>query len=177
MRHAKRNQRLSKPSDARAALLDGLVRSLVIHGQIQTTLARAKEASRLADRLVTMGKDGSIHARRRAFRILQDRDLVGQLFSDIAPRFGDVPGGYTRVLRLSLRRGDGAQKALLAFSRLPAVQPAGPAAAKAEKPSKGPSGPQKPAAPAQETGKEKPRNFFEGLRDRWTKKKKGSAVS
>ena len=175
MRHAKRNQRLSRPGDHRQALVTGLVKSLIVHGQLETTFARAREAQRVADRLVTLGKEGSIHSRRRAFRVLQDRTLVKQLFSDIAPRYVDVRGGYTRVVRLAFRRGDGAQKALLAFSRLPVGQPA---AVPGSKPS---SDPKTPAPSPEETQGgvegEKPKGFFEGLRTLWTKKKKGSGAS
>ena len=177
MRHATRNQRLSRPSEQRQALLHSLVKNLILHGQIRTTLARAKEAQRLAERLVTLGKDGSIHARRRAFRVLQNRTLVKQLFAEISPRFVDTPGGYTRVLRLAPRLGDGAQRALLAFSRLPATQPAlavGPKPAQAPKaPPVTPSRPQ----PQKAEEAEKPKGFFEGLRKLWTHKKKGSAAS
>ena len=174
MRHGKRNQRLSRPSEHRESLLNGLVKSLVVHGQIRTTLARAKEAQRLADRLVTMGKEGSIHARRRAFRVLQDQTLVKQLFSDIAPRFVDTPGGYTRVMRLSLRRGDGAQQALLAFSRLPAAQPA---VARGSKPAQAPKAPSAPLSPQPEKAQEpkERKGFFEGLRELWTRKKRSAA--
>ena len=171
MRHAKRNQRLSKPSEHREALLRNLVRDLIIHGQIQTTYARAKEAQRYADRLLSLGKEGSIHSRRRAFRTLQDRTLVKRLFADIAPSFADVAGGYTRVMRLGLRRGDGAQTALLALSRLPAAQPAAPAPSKARAPQP-PSAPQRPQPPQAKTA-EKPKKFFEGLRSLWTRQKKG----
>src|SRR3989338_3490335 len=109
MRHAKNNQRLSRPSEHREAMVHSLVKSLVTHGQLRTTHARARVAQRLADRLVTLGKDDSVHARRRAFRVLQNRDLVKRLFADIAPRFLDVSGGYTRVVRLSSRLGGNAQ--------------------------------------------------------------------
>ncbi len=177
MRHAKNNQRLSRPSEHRQAMVHSLVKSLVVHGQLRTTYARAKVAQRLADRLVTLGKDGSVHARRRAFRVLQDRDLVKQLFGEIAPRFLDVKGGYTRVLRVAPPRpGDGAQLAVLAFSRLPAMEPAKPQP-KAE-PGRKPSAPSKPEpekAKAEE-GQKRPK-FFEGLRKLWDKKKKGSAAS
>ena len=157
-------------------MLNGLVRNLVVHGQIRTTYAKAKDAQRLADRLVTWGKDGSIHARRRAFRVLQDRTLVKQLFAEIAPRYLDTSGGYTRVLRLSARRGDGAQKALLALSRLPAAgQPAAPLPKKAAGPQP-PAPPKAPRAP-QAPGEAKPKKFFEGLRSLWTRQKKGSAAS
>jgi len=144
-----------------------LVRNLVVRDQIETTHARAKEAQRLADRLVTLGKDGSIHARRRAFRVLQDQGQVKRLFADIAPRFVDCAGGYTRVIRLGRRRGDGAQLAVLSFSRLPAAQPAVAA----------PTGPKAPeptaAAPTRvEAPPKKGRRLFEGLRGLWPRKKK-----
>ena len=170
MRHAIQAQRLSRPSDQRKALVNSLVKGLVLHDQIQTTLARAKQAQRLADRLVTLGKDGSVHARQRAFRVLQDRTLVKRLFAEIAPRFVDVPGGYTRVLRLSLRRGDGAQRAVLAFSRLPVAQPA---ATPTPKPAPAPKAPAPPRPqPAQpKESKEERKGFFEGLRGLWPRKK------
>ena len=163
MRHARRNQRLSRPSEHRSSMLHSLVKSLLAHGRIHTTYARAKEAQRLADRLVTLGKEGSIHARRRAFRILQDRTLVKQLFADIAPSFLDVSGGYTRVVRLSFRRGDGAQRAVLALSRLPAAQPALPSG---PQPSRSPEPPPAPKRPQPEKAGEAktPTGFFEGLR-------------
>lgn len=178
MRHATQSQQLSLPSDQRQALLNSLVRNLVIHGQIRTTHARAKEAQRLADRLVSLGKDGSIHARRRVFRILKDRSLVKQMFSDIAPRFVDVNGGYTRVTRLALRRGDGAQQAVLAFSRLPATAqpvPTKPQPAKPEKPPAAPKAPQAKKSAGEQP--EKSKGLFEGLRSLWTRKKKGRDVS
>ena len=177
MRHAKRNQRLSLPSEHREALLHGLVKSLVTHGQITTTHARAKEAQRLADRLVSLGKDGSIHSRQRAFRVLQNRTLVKQLFAEIAPRFVDTPGGYTRVVRLSqLRRGDGAQLSVLAFSRLPAAQPA---SATGPKPVQAPKTPAAPPRPAAENAEEKKpaKGILEGLRHLWSRKDKGSRAS
>lgn len=167
MRHGQRSQRLSRPSDQRQALVQGLVKSLILHGELETTLARAREAQRLAERLITLGKNGSLHARRRAFRVLQNRTLVKQLFSDIAPRFVDVAGGYTRVTRLSLRRGDGAQQALLAFTRLPALQPAQAAPSKAGQPAGGPSAP----TPKGPEPPEKPKGFFEGLRQLWRRKR------
>jgi large subunit ribosomal protein L17 len=169
---------LSRPSEHRAALLHHLARSLFLHGQIRTTYARAKEAQRVVDRLVTLGKAGSLHARRQAFRILQDRTLVKQLFGDIAPAFADVSGGYTRVVRLPApRRGDGADLAVLALSRLPATQPARPDGRKpAPAPQAQPTAPGRPQPQKAEEAK-KPKGFFEGLRNLWTRKKKGSAAS
>ena len=174
MRHAKQSQRLSMKSSHRDAMLDNLVKSLITHGQIRTTHAKAKQAQRLADRLVTWGKDGSVHARRQAYRVLQDRSLVKQLFADIAPRFTDAPGGYTRVMRLSIRRGDGAQKSLLAFSRLPAQTPD----AAPQKPPRTQE-PQEPKAekPAQEAKPKASHGLLENLRNLWGRGKKGSAGS
>lgn len=175
MRHAKNNQRLSLPTEHRQLMLNNLMKSLLEHGQIRTTYARAKQAQRMADRLVSWGKDGSVHARRQAYRILQDRTLVKQLFADVAPRFVDISGGYTRVLRLGgVRLGDGAQLAVLAFSRLPATQPA---ATPGTRPSRSPQGPTAPEAPEPQKAEEgeKGKGFFEGLRGLWTRKKKGSA--
>ena len=121
MRHAKSSQRLSMSSDQKKALVNNLLKSLVERDRIKTTLARAKETQRMADRLVTLGKEGSVHARRQAFRVLQNRTLVKRLFDDIAPRFEEVDGGYTRVVRVAVRRGDGATMVQLAFSRVPEV--------------------------------------------------------
>lgn len=165
MRHAVRSQRLSRPSDHRKALVDNLVKSLLHHGRIRTTYARAKEAQRLADRLISWGKQGSVHARRQAFRVLQDRSLVKRLFDDIAPTFNDLSGGYTRAVRLVARRGDGAQEALLTFSRLPRWYAqtgngrGGPAAPSSPPPSQGP-------AASQEAKQEPPpsKGFLDGLR-------------
>ena len=172
MRHGMRSQRLSMPTEHKEAMLGSLVKSLIVHGQIRTTLARAKEAQRMADRLVTLGKEGSIHARRRAFRVLQDLDLVKQLFSDIAPRFTDAPGGYTRVLRLSYRRGDGAQLALLGFSRLPVDQPSVRSVGAAKSaPTPEPPTSEGGATPEGEQT-EPSKGFLEGLRKLWTRKKK-----
>ena len=172
MRHAQRSQRLSKPTDQRAALISGLVKGLIVHGRVRTTFARAKEAQRVADRLVTWGKKGSVHSRRLAFRILQNRTLVKSLFADIAPVFVDVRGGYTRVTRLNVRRGDGAQEALLTFSRGPALQPTAPAAKAGAAEALAPAAGQVPRPPAEGEG-EKPKGFLEGLRGLWTRKKKG----
>ncbi len=168
MRHAKRNQRLSRPGDQRKSLVHSLVKRLIVSGQVTTTHARAKEAQRVADRLVTLGKEGSVHSRRRAFRVLQNRTLIKQLFADVAPRFVDVAGGYTRVTRLSYRLGDGAEQSLLAFTRLPAAKPAPSAGSQSASPSAPPS-----TKPQKTEKAKKPEGFFEGLRSLWTRKRKG----
>lgn len=113
MRHQKRRYKLSRSTKERHAMLRSLVVGLFLNDSIKTTLAKAKEARRYAERLITIGKDSSLSSRRRAFEFLNDRDSVKSLFDDISPRFLGRAGGYTRILRLGKRSGDGAQMALL----------------------------------------------------------------
>jgi len=96
-----------------------LVSGLIINKSIQTTKVKARETSRLADKLVTISKADSVASQRRAYQILQDRDLVSILFKDIAPLFKERNGGYTRVMLTSKRRGDNAQMAILEFVEKP----------------------------------------------------------
>ena len=88
-----------------------LVTDLLKHGQIRTTLPKAKEIRPMAEKMITLGKDGTVHARRQAFAYLNDKDVVSGLFSEIAPRFAARPGGYTRIIKLGPRLGDGAHMA------------------------------------------------------------------
>lgn len=172
MRHARRELRLGRTSEHSQATLDNLARNLLRHGRIRTTVAKAKVSRRVVDRLITLGKDGSVHARRQAYRILQDRGLVKQLFADIAPRFLDCQGGYTRVLKLDgARRGDGAQTAVLELTRLPA--PPKPAPARKAKPPAEPAKPTEPKAGEQP----KPKGFLDGLRGLFGKKKESGSSS
>ncbi len=90
-----------------------MVSSLLTFQQITTTLQKAKEAKKLADRVITLGKKDSLHARRQVFSFLQNNELTSKLFKEVAPRFKDRKGGYTRILQLDRRKGDGAQLALL----------------------------------------------------------------
>lgn len=113
MRHNRRTKRFNREYGERQAMLENLVTSLLTYQQIKTTLAKAKEAKRLADRVITLGKDNTLHSRRQAFSYLQDRTLTTKLFKEVAPRFKDRKGGYTRILHLERRKGDGAQLALL----------------------------------------------------------------
>lgn len=94
-------------------MLENLVTALLTHQEIKTTLQKAKAAQRLADRVITLGKTDTLAARRQAFSHLQDRTLISKLFKEVAPRFKDRKGGYTRILHLTRRKGDGAQLALL----------------------------------------------------------------
>jgi large subunit ribosomal protein L17 len=95
-----------------------MAKSLVLHERITTTEAKAKELRKLTDRLVSYGLEDTLHARRKAYRILENRTLVKKLFDEIAPRFSDVPGGYTRIVKHAApRRGDNAPQAIVEFSR------------------------------------------------------------
>lgn len=113
MRHNRRNKRLGRSYGERQAMLENMVSSLLVHQQIKTTLPKAKEAQRLAEKIITLGKEGSLHSKRRAFSFLQDHALTSKLFSEVAPRFSKRVGGYTRILRLDPRKGDNAPMALL----------------------------------------------------------------
>ena len=115
MRHNKRYKKLGRTSSHRRAMLRNQVASLFEHGRIQTTLAKAKATRPVAEKLVTWGRQDSVHARRQVRRWIADRDLVKKLFDEIAPRFTDRPGGYLRVIKLGPRRGDGAETAILEF--------------------------------------------------------------
>ncbi len=115
MRHGRGNKKLGKPTDQRLALLKGLVRSLIMYNRIETTDTRAKEAQKLAEKLITLAKEGSVHSRRQALKILPDKDIVKELFSNLATKFSDRNGGYTRVVKLGFRRGDAAPVSLLEF--------------------------------------------------------------
>jgi large subunit ribosomal protein L17 len=91
--------------------------SLFRHERIETTTAKAKELRPVAERLITLARRGDVHARRLAGRRIQDRDVLGKLFDDIAPRYAERPGGYTRILRLGTRKGDGAEMSLIELVR------------------------------------------------------------
>jgi large subunit ribosomal protein L17 len=113
MRHNRQTHRLGRSYGERQAMLENMVASLLHHQQITTTLPKAKAAKRLADRVIHLGKSDTIAARRQVFSYLQDHGLTSKLFKEVSPRFKDRKGGYTRILQLSRRKGDGAQLALL----------------------------------------------------------------
>lgn len=116
MRHRKKTIKLNRNSAHRRALISNLVGSLIREEKIVTTLAKAKAAAPVADKMITLAKADTLAARRRARMLIKDRDLVRKLFSEIGPRYGNRQGGYTRVLKLSApRRGDSAPRALLAL--------------------------------------------------------------
>ena len=113
MRHRKKGRQLSRTNTHRKATLRNLATSLFLHERIETTSAKAKELRPFAERLITLARRGDIHARRLAGRKIQDRHVLGKLFDDIAPRFAERPGGYTRILKLGNRKGDAAEMSLI----------------------------------------------------------------
>lgn len=108
MRHGKRVPKLNKPADQRKALLRALTTELIRHGRIKTTHARAKAVRSHADHMITLAKNGSLHARRQAMGFIYDKQLVHALFDGAQERYANVNGGYTRVLRTMPRKGDNA---------------------------------------------------------------------
>lgn len=116
MRHLKTGRKLNRTAAHRKALMRNLVKALLLREQVQTTDAKAKELRRWADRIVTLGKRNSVHARRLAFAYLGSRRLVQRLFDEVAPRFQSRSGGYTRVLKIGPRRGDAAPISLVEFT-------------------------------------------------------------
>ena len=113
MRHLKSGRQLSRNSSHRWALMRNLITALLREEKIQTTDPKAKELRRWADRVITLGKQGTLHARRQVLSIVQDKAVVRKLFDTLGPRFKDRPRGYTRIIKLGLRRGDAAQMSLI----------------------------------------------------------------
>jgi large subunit ribosomal protein L17 len=111
MRHRAKHRQLSRTSSHRKALLSNLATSLFRHGRIVTTVAKAKELRPVAERLITLARRGDLHARRLVERRVRDKTVSTLLFKEIGPRFAARPGGYTRIVRLGHRQGDGAETA------------------------------------------------------------------
>lgn len=116
MRHLNQGRKLNRSSAHRKALFRNLVLALIRSGRIRTTDAKAKEMRRWAERMVTLGKQGDLAARRRAFSFIRSRAVVKKLFDEIAPRFKDRAGGYTRVVKYGFRRGDAAGLSIVEFT-------------------------------------------------------------
>ncbi|MDD8025637.1 MAG: 50S ribosomal protein L17, partial [Acidobacteriota bacterium] len=113
MRHLLKGRKLRRTTAHREALLRNLVTSLFDKERVTTTTAKAKEARPLAEKMITLGKKGTLHARRQALQVLYKESTAVRLFDIIAPRFSERPGGYTRIVKLGTRRGDGAEMAVL----------------------------------------------------------------
>ena len=137
MRHQKNTRKLGRTSQHRDAMLANLVASLIIHKRVKTTLAKAKAARPLAEKLVTLGKGGTLHHRRLAVAKIGQKDVVGKLFSEIAPGFKDRNGGYTRIIKLGPRQSDSAPVAFLEWVDFVVEAETAPAPAETtEKPAK-----------------------------------------
>ncbi len=185
MRHAVRSRRLNRSRSERAALIRSLAQALIRYERIQTTLPKAKEAQRASERLITQARTGTLAARRRVEAWLQDSDVTRTLFTEVAPRFRQRTGGYTRIVHAGYRTGDGASMAVLELverkpeapskpktkaetKRAPADRPSGPAP-KPEKPSREKPSARGPAAPPSSESKpqeppKKSGGFLGGLR-------------
>ena len=168
MRHQKKTLKLGRTAEHRKALLANQVCSLIEHRRIKTTLAKAKAVRPLAERMVTLGKNGSLHARRNALSTLRHKDAVKKLFDEIAPASTERNGGYTRIIRLGQRKSDSAAMALLEWIDAPQVVEEKPAEPKPEKKAKRdeakreepPAQETPPSAPAPEEPKPKKRRWF-----------------
>ena len=115
MRHARAGKKLGRDSAHRKALYSNLAGALITHGRIETTEAKAKAVKPFAEKMITLGKRGDLHARRQAIAFLRSKTVVHTLFADVAPRFEEREGGYTRIVKLGPRQGDAAEMAILEF--------------------------------------------------------------
>jgi large subunit ribosomal protein L17 len=113
MRHRRAGRKLGRDAAHRKALYANLTASLIEHGRIKTTVAKAKEVRPVAEAMITLGRRGDVPARREALKFLRSQDVVHKLFSDVGPRFSDRPGGYSRIVKLGPRQGDAAEMAYL----------------------------------------------------------------
>ena len=155
MRHRVAHRKLSRTTEHRLSLLRNLAASLITHERIRTTVAKAKELRPFVEKLVTLGKRDSLHARRRALSILSSKTVVRRLFSDVSPRFSERPGGYTRILKLGPRQGDGAPMAFIEFVDYEFKGGEAPApAAKSKAKSKKKGEPDEPVEPVEPVEKE-----------------------
>lgn len=113
MRHNSAGRRLGRKTSHREAMFRNMVTSLLNHGKITTTDAKAKEIRVVAERMITLGKRGDLHAMRQAASVIREKSVVSKLFSTIAPQYKDRPGGYTRIIKLGVRQGDAAPVSLI----------------------------------------------------------------
>jgi len=122
MRHLKKGRKLNRNASHRRALMRNLVTALLRYDRIETTDAKAKELRRWVDWMIGLSKQGSLHARRQALAVIQDKAVVARLFDTLGPRFKDRPGGYTHAVKVGLRRGDNAPVSVVEI--LPETEPA-----------------------------------------------------
>ncbi len=115
MYHGKAGRKLGRTSSHREAMFRNMVTSIIEHESIRTTDTMAKEVRKLADRMITLGKKGDLHARRQALSIVRDKDMVGKLFGELTERFRNRAGGYTRIIKVGYRFGDNAPVSILEY--------------------------------------------------------------
>ena len=108
-------RKLGRPTDQRRAMLCSMTTSFLENGKIETTVTRAKEVKKVAEKMVTLGKTNTLHSKRQALAYITKRDVVVKLFDEIAPKFAERNGGYTRIIKIGPRRGDAAEMAILEF--------------------------------------------------------------
>ena len=125
MKHARAGKKLGRDSAHRKALYSNLAGALITHGRIQTTEAKAKAVKPFAEKMITLGKRGDLHARRKALAELRSQDVVHNLFAEVAPRFAERPGGYTRIIKLGAAPGRRGRDGLPRARRLRARERAG----------------------------------------------------
>lgn len=118
MRHRKAGRPLGRNGSHRRALYRNLVSSFLRHERIETTEAKGKEIRSIADRMISLGKQGDLHARRMAASYITDQEVVSRLFSEVAPRFSNKKGGYTRLVKTRIRHGDGAPMVILELTEV-----------------------------------------------------------
>ncbi len=182
MRHRARSRKLGRTSAHRKAMYRNMVTSLLEHERIETTDAKAKEVRRIAERMITLGKRGDLHARRRALRVIRSRDVAAKVFDDLAERYRERRGGYTRVLKLRTRVGDAASLSLVELIEGVAPVVAEPAKGERKKAKGGRPTEEKKAAPkkssAGKTGSKKAGSKKAGSKKAASKKAAaGKAVS
>lgn len=157
MRHGMVNRKLGRTSGHRLAMFRNQLASLVENERIVTTLPKAKELRPQIERLITLAKNDSVHARRQAARLIENETLIGKLFGTLGPRFAERPGGYTRIIKLGPRRGDAAEMAILEFVGFQLVkeEPATAAKKGGSKKKAAPAAEETEAAPAEEEAPKK----------------------
>lgn len=117
MRHRKAENKLGRTTSHRKAMLRNMITSFLKYEKIKTTYVKAKELKKIAEKMITLGKRGDLHARRQALSFVRDRDVVGKLFSDLSPRYRERAGGYTRIVKIGYRIGDNAPMSMVEFVR------------------------------------------------------------
>ena len=166
MRHQKKTIKLGRTAEHRKALLANQVCSLIEHQRIKTTLAKAKAVRPVAERMVTLGKNGSIHARRTAFATLRQKNAVKKLFDDIAPRSAERDGGYTRIVKLGQRKSDSAPMAFIEWVDMLEIVEAKPEEEEKAKRKKAEPKPKRPETERAESMEEEPAGEEEKLAER-----------